>query len=87
MCHGCVYTTGICQLQILLRTSYPTSVLAHHYGIVEEAGINTSQAITETNGSWEILVYVAMERSLVLGELVTERSDLVKETREGSLSK
>lgn len=39
------------------------------------------------SGSLEILVYVAMKWSLVLGELVTERSDFVKETREGSLSK
>lgn len=48
---------------------------------------DASQIITKMNGRSEILVYITKERSVVLGELITERSDLVKGTREGSLSK
>lgn len=45
------------------------------------------QAITEMNGRLEILIHAAKEGSVVLRKLVTERSDLLKETREDSLSK
>lgn len=40
------------------------------------------QVITEMNGRLEILIHAAKEKLVVLRKLVTERYDLLKETKE-----
>ena len=77
-----VFTPRKSALQMLqtlsISPTHPTQP-AYHPLLWEEAA--ASQVVTVVNG--KSVVCITKERSLALGDLVTERSDLVKEVRAG----
>lgn len=77
-----VFTPGKSALQMLqtlsISPTHPTQPV-YHLLLWEEAA--ASQIVTVVNG--KSVVCTTKERSSALGDLVTERSDLVKEVRAG----